>query len=58
MSAEASAVIAAILIAYVLVFTLWASGQIETHQFVWWPLELVKLLLRTLWRTLTTGWKP
>lgn len=47
---------------YIVVFAalvvFWASGELEAHDAVWWPLALLKFLVRTLWRSLTTGWKP
>lgn len=36
---------------------LWASGDIEAHDAIWWPLALFKFLIKTLWKALTTGWR-
>ena len=32
--------------------------EAEAHDIVWWPLTLLKFLVRTFWRALTTGWRP
>ena len=39
------------------VFVFWANGDIEGHDAIWWPLALFKFLVKTLWKTLTTGWR-
>lgn len=44
-----------VILASVSVF--WAHGDIEAHDAIWWPLTLFKFLVKTLWKTLTTGWR-
>jgi tryptophan-rich sensory protein len=36
---------------------LWAGGEIEGHDALWWPLSLAKLFIRSLWKVLFTEWK-
>lgn len=36
---------------------IWAAGDLETHDVVWWPIAVLKALLKTLYRVLFTGWR-
>lgn len=53
-------IIASILIYLVVLVLLifpWSEGSIQDHELIWWPIWLIKLLIKTLWLILTTGWK-
>jgi len=40
------------------IFSFAGDFDISDHNVIWWPVTLFKFLVRTLWLSLTTGWRP
>ncbi len=53
-------IIALLFLSYVFAgffFFMGTDGLRDDHEYVWWPVTLLKFLLCTLWEALTTGWR-